>query len=673
MNNLDADFKRLFPAYSFQLKEFQKKVIENTFTDNTLCIMPTGGGKSIIYWMSGLETDGCTIVISPLIALIIEQAQKLRDHGYEVLSLYGAVPIKEQERLLSDFAKGYYSPSFIFVSPEKIALDGFFEYCIKQRKQDIKLIAIDEVHCVSQWGMSFRPFYARIPAFLDSVFGDKWCRILAMTATLNPREKADICGAFQITDDNVLTEKMLMRSDITIHIKKFTDEITKEAYFWELVEQQKDRKTLVYLYRKKNERGVIDLYEKAVEKGYKAACFHGDMDADARTEIVDKFKTGEIQLVIATNAFGMGIDIEDIGCVIHFMIPESAEQYYQEIGRASRNGLGADAFLLYSNKNIDIKRKYFIDRSFPTEDKLRDTFQKLQTGQDLVPIKYYEDDEIQDCLQFYLNFGLADIVVKGFDGIRNATDIKDEKLKEYFGKATTKGFNNVLSRNHISPQELTETVYRATLEEKVKWSKRLERWPVLKVNTEEIDDSTMEAIMKDIAEKKAYKNELLDYFVQVLERADDSRDVHRDIASYLGMNKSDLDRIYVTADGNHVRSKSEVIISNLLAESNLRYVYEEPLEYAAEKTIKPDFTIHMSNGDSYYWEHLGMIGTERYDATWKFKKPIYDELYSGRLLVTYEGCVLSKTAQKIIENLLAEEAECVGFRATVKGGKKQGD
>ena len=379
MLDLDRDFREMFPKMDFTLKDFQKRVIENVVTtDNTLCIMPTGGGKSVIYWMSAAELGGTTIVVSPLIALIDEQAEKIREQGYSVLELHGGIGAKKQMELLKSYAKGDITPSFIFVSPEKIATDGFFEYCIRCRKKDIKLIVIDEVHCVSQWGMSFRPFYKRIPDFLNSIFGENdWCRILALTATLNPKELGDICEAFNIKRDNIIKQDLLMRSAIQLHVKKFVNENEKESKFWELLQTHRGEKILVYIYRKYGSRSVEGLYEEAVKKGYRAVFFHGDMTANERAKVIDQYRSGEVDIVFATNAFGMGIDIPDIRVVIHFMIPESAEQYYQEIGRAARDGQGANAYLLYSDKNIGVKRTHFIDRSFPNSEKLERVYKKI--------------------------------------------------------------------------------------------------------------------------------------------------------------------------------------------------------------------------------------------------------------------------------------------------------
>lgn len=280
---------------------------------NTLCIMPTGGGKSLIYWMSALELGGISIVVSPLTALISEQAAKIEAQGYDVLAIHGGVSAIKQMKLLTDLANKKTTPQFIFLSPEKIATDGFLEYCLACRKEDIKLLVIDEVHCVSQWGMSFRPFYKRIPDFMNQLFGEnKWCKILALTATLNPKELGDICNSFHINKSNIIIQDLLMRSEIQLHTQKFSDEKEKVDKFWEIIKTHQDEKILVYVYRKYSKNGVEDLCASAIERGYKAVTFHGDMSAAERTEIIDKFKTDQINIVFATNAFGMGIDIPNI-------------------------------------------------------------------------------------------------------------------------------------------------------------------------------------------------------------------------------------------------------------------------------------------------------------------------------------------------------------------------
>lgn len=653
--NLDKDFEKYFPNLEFELKDFQKIVISNIVEKgNTLCIMPTGGGKSVIYWMSTLETEGTAIVISPLTALISEQSEKIEEHGYETLVFHGGISASKQIELLRKFANKEYNPRFIFASPEKIATDGFFEYCIKLRKEDIKLIVIDEVHCVSQWGMSFRPFYQRIPDFLDSVYGENnWSKILALTATLNPKELGDICSSFKIPVDNIIKDTMLMRSEIQLHTHKFIKEDDKEEFFWELLERHESEKILVYLYRKKGDRGVEGLCQKALDKGYKAELFHGDMIAKDRMNIIERYRNGEVNIIFATNAFGMGIDIPNIRVVIHFMIPESAEQYYQEIGRAARDGNGANAYLLYSNKNIDVKRTYFIDQSFPSHDKLMETHKKLVKKVGYKTLPYFEDEDIQECLPYYIESGLVKIEGKGFSDIKDIYDIKDKEIENLFNSTKGKRYIRTVIENDLTPRQFSDKIYGALKSENIKIKKPLERWLVINALFENISDTQMEKMLTSIGEKKKYKHELLDYFVYLIEENKDSQHLHQEIARYLGMDKYQLKRIYKTLDGNMVRSKSEVIICNLLYNNGIKYIYEKNITCPDGSTMNPDFTIQLNNNDVLYWEHVGMLGKEEYDNAWIHKLRLYKKYYPDKLLKTYETGSLSKDAEIIIEKIKA--------------------
>ena len=617
--------------------------------DSTLCIMPTGGGKSIIYWMAAAELKGICLVISPLTALIAEQAQKIEEQGYATLVIHGGIDAMKQISILSDFANKKTNPQFLFAGPKKTATDGYFEYCMKQRKDEINLIVIDEVHCVSQWGMSFRPFYKRIPDFLDNLYGEgRWARILALTATLNPMELTDICDSFRIKKENILEQTILMRSEIQLHTMKFINENEKEEKFWDLIKMHRDEKILVYLYRKKGDRGIAGLAQAALDKGYKAAEFHGEMTTKERMDIIEQYKSGEINMIFATNAFGMGIDIPDIRVVIHFMIPESTEQYYQEVGRAARDGGGANAYLLYSNKNIDVKRIYFIDRSFPTENKLREVYKNIGKRAGCRVFQYFDNEDIQECLPYYMKCGLITIVGKGFSGLSELYDIKDPELKKYYDSTEAKGYVKTMKKNSLTPGELSEAVYRAVLTGNAKLNKALERWLVLEISDTQISDEKMKTMLDDISEKRNYKHGLLDYFIYLIEDNPNTQHLHQEIACYLGMDKYHLNRIYKTIDGNCVRSKSEVIICDLLAKSGLKYEYERLLEYEPGKVINHDFTIFPDDGRELYWEHVGMLGNEKYSEDWSNKMDIYEKYFPGRLIKTYESGAISSDAEKII-------------------------
>lgn len=649
MVGLDDDLKNFFPALNFQLKDFQKRAIEKVLSgDNTLCIMPTGGGKSIIYHLAALKLGGVALVVSPLIALMIEQAEKLRSHGYKVLEFHSGLDSVTQTKNLKAFARKKLSPQFIFASPEKLAVDGFFEYCLKFRRADIKLAVIDEVHCVSQWGISFRPFYKRIPDFLNRLFGDTWSKVLALTATLNPKELADICADFKISQENILRDELLIRSEIKLHVLKFADENAKEKKFWELLNLHRDEKILVYVYRKDNERGVKKLCEAALAKGYRATYFHGDLSADKRKKIIDDFKSNAVNVIFATNAFGMGIDIPDIRVVIHFMIPDSVEQFYQEIGRAARDGQAANSYLLYSDKNIEVKKNYFINTSFPSPENLTATFKKFgKVG--LQTLDYFGDEEIQKCLPYYVECGAVEIVGKAFTDFADLEDIADVELKKFFDGTRTKLFVRTIKKFSLAPNYLANKVYDALLNDRAKFKTSLKRRLVINLSSKEFSDAQLKIMTDDIATKKSYKHALLNCFVDMLEKVS-ADELHQEIALYLGADKFNLKKIHQTADGNFVRSKSEVIIANLLHAAGINYRYEEPLHYNGGK-ILPDFTIYLSNGRKIFWEHIGMLGVEDYDRRWAEKLDVYEKFFAGQIRKTYESGTLSTDAQKIIDEL----------------------
>lgn len=647
MHNLDNDFHKFFPSLNFELKEFQKSAVESVLSSgNTLCIMPTGGGKSLIYWLSALECGGITLIISPLKALIDEQANKLNQLGFETLVLHSDV--KKQRDLLTKFANKELNPTFVFVSPERIATDGYFEFCIRHRINEIKLMVIDEIHCVSQWGISFRPMYKRIPAFLNAVFGiGSWCKILGLTATVNQYEIKDICSNFKIP--NILIDKVLLRSEIKITVKKYVKEDEKEEDFWNIIEKHKKEKILVYVYRKERTRGVEDLNAKASNKGYNSAFFHADIDYQTKKEVVQKFRNGEINIIFATNAFGMGIDIPDIRVVIHFMIPESVEQFYQEIGRAARDNNSAQSYLLYTAKNINVKEQHFIDKSFPTEKELRKFYADNASKIGLKTMDYFDNVSFAKCFHYFLDAGLIEIVCKGFMDIVDLEQIDDEELKSFYNSTISKGFVKTVKKCNLSPQQFADRVYCAIMsgKAKIKKGKELKKCLVVNITDDTIPNDKMQMIINKIDENKNYKHNLLDYFVNLLDVCETSQELHQQIAFYLGMDRFNLNCIYQTVDGNRVRSKSEVIICDLLAKEGIKYKYEEKLYYTDSDYILPDFTIYTDKG-KIYWEHFGMVGIEEYDEKMQKKLRIYRDYFEGKLITTYESCAISRDAQEKI-------------------------
>jgi len=651
-------FKNEFPtlAKDFSLNPFQEKVINHVIeSGSTLAIMPTGGGKSLIYWITAKALKGTCLVVSPLIALIDEQAEKLTKEGFEVLAIHGSMGASEQMKQLKKFAKGESNPDFIFASPERMATDGFFEYCISFQRNKIKLVVIDEVHCISQWGFDFRPFYKHIPKFLNSVFSDKWPTILGLTATINPIELIDITKDFKISKSSIIKDDILLRFDIDLKVEKLSNEEEKKERLWEIIEDHPNEKVLVYLYRKYYKGGVEDLCEIANQKGLNALSFHGDMSGIERQKIIREFRDGSINLVFATNAFGMGIDLPNIRVVIHFMIPESIEQYYQEIGRAGRDHNGATSYMLYSNKNVQVRKTHFIDKSFPKGDEVKNLFKKAANNEvGKKTLQYFAEEELQSALPYFLNCGAITIEGKGFTGIKVFKSNMNLQLQKIIDSSRTGMVIPLLLKSDFSTltcKEFFSITYKALVNNEATLAKTLDKCLIIEASENKLTDRQFEEINLETELKRKYKHDLLDYFVYLLDNFDGSNSLHQEIGSYLGVSKHLLGKIHKTENEIWVRSKSEVIIANILYHSNVDFDYEAKLFYNETQWKEPDFTIKYK-GQTWYWEHLGLLGEEQYNKNWQEKKQIYKDLgIFDKVITTKESAVLSNQVNELIKKI----------------------
>lgn len=658
--NASSTFQGSFPllAKEFSLKPFQEKVINQVIKNgSTLTVMPTGGGKSLIYWVAAKALRGTCLVISPLIALIDEQAEKLQEQGLEVLAIHGGMGSSEQMKQLKKFATGEFKPDFLFASPERMATDGFFEYCLSLQSKNINLVVIDEVHCISQWGFDFRPFYKHIPVFLNSVFKSEWPKILGLTATINPRELIDITGDLNISKKSILKDEVLLRHDIDIKVEKLSSEEEKKVRLWSIIEDHPNEKILVYLYRKYHKGGVVDLCKTANENNIKALAFHGDLTGKERQEIIKQFRDEDTNLVFATNAFGMGIDLPNIRVVVHYMLPESIEQYYQEIGRAGRDKNGATSYMLFSNKNISVRKTHFIDKAFPKEDEIAELFKKATNNEiGKKTLQYFAEEDLQSTLPYFLNCGAISIEGKGFTKLKVFKENKNSELEEILGTTKTGMVIPALKKkqnSHYTCKEFFNVTYKALVNKEATLSKNLDKCLIIEATEEKLSNDQLEMISEEMAVKRDYKHNLLDYLVYLLDNFDSSKSMHQEIGRYLGVSKHLLNKIHQTENGIWVRSKSEVIIANILFRSNINFEYEEKLYYKKGKWKEPDFTIR-HNGKTLYWEHLGMLGDEKYNQQWQEKKKLYKKMgIYDQVIITKESAVLSNQANELIKQITA--------------------
>ena len=590
--------------------------------------------------------------------MIDEQAEKLTASGCNVLAIHGGMGASEQIKQLKMFANGETNPDFIFASPERMATDGFFEYCISLQKDKIKLVVIDEVHCISQWGFDFRPFYKHIPVFLNSVFSIQWPTILGLTATINPRELIDITNDFKIDKKSILKDDVLLRFDIDLKVEKLSNEDEKRERLWEIIEDHKDEKVLVYLYRKYHKGGVEDLCEIANQKGLSALSFHGDMTSSERQQIISEYRDGSTNLVFATNAFGMGIDIPNIRVVIHFMLPESIEQYYQEIGRAGRDQNGATSYMLYSNKNVQVRKTHFIDKSFPKEEEIKDLFKKAGNNEiGKKTLQYFAEEELQSALPYFLNCNAITIEGKGFTGFKVFKTNTSAALIAIVDSSKTGMVIPILLKpdySNLSCKDFFNITYKALVNNEATLTKNLDKCLIINATEKELTEEQLENISNETARKREYKHNLLDYLVYLFDNFDGSISMHQEIGRYLGVNKHLLNKIHKTESGIWVRSKSEVIIANILYRSNIDFQYEEKLYYNETQWKEPDFTLRY-NGKVWYWEHLGLLGDEQYNENWQEKKQIFKDLgLFDNVITTKESAVLSNQANELIKRITAK-------------------
>ena len=651
---IDRIFQDHFSSVGPEVRDTQRQIIHSIFErQNTLGLMPTGSGKSLCYWIAGKGLGGVTLVVFPLTALMDEQAQKLKGHGCKVYVLHSGIDTKVQFQELVALYNQTELPDFIFLSPERMATDGFLEFVLRHIRDQIHLVVIDEAHCISQWGLDFRPFYKEIPPFLQTIFENRPLpTILCLTATLNPKDRQQICEDFKIKANHVIEHDMLLRPEIHVKITKVADENTKDKVFWECLEEHREEKMLVYIDRKRGKRGVEDLNAEAQRRGYKSAFFHGELKVDQKSEIVRQFKSGELMTVFATSAFGMGIDIPDIRGVIHYMMPESVEQYYQQIGRVGRDGNPSWAILFYSDKNINVRKTWFIDKSFPTEDDLRHAFLILTDGKTgKRTVNYFDEGEsTQSGYHYLVRSRVVQPVCKGIQSLAVFKPSKNITLPEFdaYRKLTPPALLITIARMSGQPERVVcENVFRWLAEKKLQAESAPGKCLVVESTSNTLPQDLMEQIKADVAEKKDYRTKVFYEFVELLKRYKNTFQFHMQVGEYLGIDEFRYKRIHKTRSGDLARSKSEVIVANILFDDHIPFEYEKMLYAPDGSCFLPDFTINWK-GIEYYWEHLGLLDKENYSRGWTVKKQWYETHFPGRLITTCESATLSQETVLLI-------------------------
>jgi ATP-dependent DNA helicase RecQ len=347
----------LFEHFGFDsFKGNQKAIIESLFEGkDTFVIMPTGGGKSLCYQLPGLMMDGCALVISPLIALMKNQVDSIRAHseGDEVAHFLNSSLSKTQMRQVKeDITNG--KTKLLFVAPETLTKEENIEFF---RSTNISFVAIDEAHCISEWGHDFRPEYRRIREMLDQIGHD--IPIIALTATATPKVQSDIVKNLRMGEDHNTFVSSFNRDNLYYEVRpKGKKEYTIRQII-QVVKEMPNQSGIVYVQSRKS---AEEIAEALRVNDIKAAPYHAGLDPKTRSKTQDDFLMEEVDVICATIAFGMGIDKPDVRFVIHYDIPKSIENYYQETGRAGRDGLDGRCVAFYAYKDILKLEKFLRDK-----------------------------------------------------------------------------------------------------------------------------------------------------------------------------------------------------------------------------------------------------------------------------------------------------------------------
>lgn len=339
---------------------------------DALGIMPTGAGKSICYQLPALMFRGITIVISPLISLMKDQVEALIQLGIPAALVNSSQTGYENRMIFQQTYGGYVK--ILYVTPERLETEDFLAL---SSEIEISMITVDEAHCISQWGQDFRPSYLKIAAYIEKLKVRPV--VCAVTATATNQVRDDIALLLKLVNPFIITTGF-DRKNLHFSVKSPSD---KFAALLEILNRQKDKNCIVYCSTRKT---VEEVANKLNDNGFSAAYYHAGMNDQLRHQSQDDFIYDRVNIMVATNAFGMGIDKSDVSLVVHYNMPKNIEGYYQEAGRAGRDGSPAECILLYSGKDVQLN-KFLIEKNRENNEDMSEEMLKLIEERDLERLK----------------------------------------------------------------------------------------------------------------------------------------------------------------------------------------------------------------------------------------------------------------------------------------------